>query len=105
MAERHILKETDFVDVVDTEGTVVDRVPKHWGEDLLVAGTKKKSRSGGSSSSSTTPPAPSGAEPPAGNAGTEVWAAWAVEHGGATEEDVKDMSRDELREKYGKPAS
>lgn len=102
--------EKDFVEVVDGDGQPVPGfeapVPASWvGTDLLPKGTKKKGRSGGSSSSSAPSQQPTGAEPPAGNAGTEVWAAWAVEHGGATEEDVKDMSRDDLREKYGKPAS
>lgn len=39
-------------------------------------------------------------EKPAGNASQEVWAAYAVTQG-ASAEDVKDASRDDLRELYG----
>lgn len=46
---------------------------------------------------------------PAGNASTEVWAAYAVSRG-ASEDDLKDedghpLGRDELRVKYGTSAS
>lgn len=38
---------------------------------------------------------------PAGNASFDAWATYAVDSGQATEEDVKGMTRDELRELYG----
>ncbi|MCY1141377.1 hypothetical protein OWR29_25545 [Actinoplanes sp. Pm04-4] len=40
-------------------------------------------------------------EPPAGNASADEWRAYAVEHRGATEDEVAGMKRDDLREKYG----
>lgn len=44
---------------------------------------------------------PLGPERPHGNAGRDAWATYAVESGQASEDDVKDLSRDELRELYG----
>lgn len=41
-------------------------------------------------------------EPPAGNASREVWAAYVLAADLATEDDIKDMTRDELRDNYGK---
>jgi hypothetical protein len=38
---------------------------------------------------------------PAGNSSYDAWAAYAVNSGQATDEDVKGMTRDELRELYG----
>lgn len=40
-------------------------------------------------------------ERPAGNASQEAWANYALESGQASEDEVKDLSRDELRELYG----
>ena len=40
-------------------------------------------------------------ERPAGNASQETWAKYAVESGQASEDEVKDLSRDDLRELYG----
>jgi hypothetical protein len=40
-------------------------------------------------------------EPPAGNASTEEWRAYAVDHRGAAPEQVAGMKRDDLREQYG----
>lgn len=40
-------------------------------------------------------------ERPAGNASQETWATYALESGQASEDEVKDLSRDELRELYG----
>lgn len=40
-------------------------------------------------------------ERPAGNASQEAWATYAMESGQASEDEVKDLSRDDLREKYG----
>lgn len=40
-------------------------------------------------------------ERPAGNASQEAWATYALESGQASEDEVKDLSRDELRELYG----
>lgn len=45
-------------------------------------------------------PVPAQVEKPAGNASQEVWAAFAVTQGAEAEE-VKDLSRDDLRELYG----
>lgn len=39
---------------------------------------------------------------PAGNASTEEWRAYALKHG-ASEEEVADKGRDELRDKYAAP--
>lgn len=41
-------------------------------------------------------------ERPAGNASREVWAAYVVAAGLATEDDITDMSRDQLRDTYGR---
>ena len=41
-------------------------------------------------------------EPPAGNASREVWAQYVLAAGLATEDDITDMSRDELRDTYGR---
>ncbi|MCF6376900.1 hypothetical protein L2K70_04730 [Nocardioides KLBMP 9356] len=38
---------------------------------------------------------------PAGNASRDVWAAWVVATERATEDDITDMSRDQLRDTYG----
>lgn len=40
-------------------------------------------------------------ERPAGNASQEAWATYALESGQASEDEVKDLSRDALRELYG----
>lgn len=40
-------------------------------------------------------------ERPAGNASQEAWATYALESGQASEDEVRDLSRDELRELYG----
>lgn len=49
------------------------------------------------------PPAPEAPvfERPAGNASQEAWAIYALESGQASEDEVRDLSRDELRELYG----
>lgn len=38
---------------------------------------------------------------PHGNAGRDAWATYALESGQASEDEIKDLSRDELRELYG----
>lgn len=38
---------------------------------------------------------------PAGNASRDEWAAFALTQDGVSEDDVKDLSRDELRERFG----
>lgn len=43
---------------------------------------------------------PDPVDPPAGNASADVWRAYAVEHRGATAEQVAGKSRDELRDLY-----
>lgn len=40
-------------------------------------------------------------ERPAGNASQEAWATYALESGQASEDEVKGLSRDDLRELYG----
>lgn len=110
---QHLLKDKDFVDVVDQAGNDLGyRVPKHWGKDELPPGVSKKSRSSSGSSSgsgSSTPAADPNAEP-AGNAGREAWADYAVKVKGAKPEDLvdgdgKELGRDELKAKFGQPAS
>lgn len=116
---RHLLTEKDFVDVVDEEGEVVGSVPKHWDDDLdLAPGLKKKSggrrgrasdQSSGSDGGSTPPPVKPEDEP-AGNASTEDWAAYARTAKGAEDADLvneqgEPLTRDELRAKFGTPAS
>lgn len=39
-------------------------------------------------------------ERPHGNAGRDAWANYVLESGQASEDEIKDLSRDELREKY-----
>lgn len=41
---RHILKESDFVAVVDGDDNEVGSVPKHWPESDLADGLKKTNR-------------------------------------------------------------
>lgn len=110
---RLLLTEKDFVKVVDAEGKDLPPVPKHWAADQLPAGAEKKSgrasSSSASTSSSSTPPPDPDAEP-AGNASTEAWADWAKRVKGATDDDLKDadgepLKRDEIRAKFGTPAS
>ncbi|WP_068325030.1 hypothetical protein [Janibacter terrae] len=123
-------KTVKFVHVVDAEGHPIDGftdpVPSHWiDSDLLPEGTKEAPAPEVHEQSTnvdelTARVADLEAENaslraqledqgqvdvPAGNASTEVWAAWAVEHRGAKEEDVKGKSRDELREQYGPQSS
>lgn len=109
---RHLLTEKDFVSVVDADGNDLPPVPKHWGEEQLPAGAKKKSKAKSSSSSSSSGKASgqSGDAEPAGNASRDDWAAYATKVKGAKAEDLvdadgKDLGRDELREKFGTPAS
>ena len=40
-------------------------------------------------------------ERPHGNAGREAWATYVLESGQASEDEIKDLSRDDLRELYG----
>lgn len=51
-----------------------------------------------SASGTVEPPA---FERPAGNASQEAWATYALESGQASEDEVKGLSRDDLRELYG----
>lgn len=44
---------------------------------------------------------PEPVEKPAGNASRDLWAAYVVAAGLATEEQIADMSRDQLRDTYG----
>lgn len=104
---KDLYTESDFVDTVDENGQEGPRVPKSWLGTEYAAGLKKKGRSSGSSSSSTTPDPDA---EPAGNASRDDWAAYATTVKGAKPEDLldgdgKDLGRDELREKYGTPAS
>ncbi|CAI9417347.1 hypothetical protein [Nocardioides sp. T2.26MG-1] len=107
-----LLKEKDFVKVVDADGNDLPAVPKHWGEDQLPAGASKKGRASSSSSSSSstpTPPPDPDAEP-AGNASRDAWADWAKRVKGATDADLvdtdgKDLGRDEIKAKFGTPGS
>lgn len=46
-------------------------------------------------------PEPPAFERPAGNASQEAWATYALESGQASEDEVKGLTRDELRELYG----
>lgn len=123
-----VAKTVKFVRVVDAEGHPIDGfadpVPEHWiGTDLLPEGAKEAPESDEVADTQDVDELAArvaeleaenadlrkqlgeqgggGVELPAGNASTEVWAAWAVEHGGASPEDVKGKSRDELREAYG----
>lgn len=41
-------------------------------------------------------------EKPAGNASLEAWATYVLESDQASEDEIKGLSRDELRDKYGK---
>lgn len=41
-------------------------------------------------------------EKPAGNASLEAWATYVLESDQASEDEIKGMTRDELRDKYGK---
>lgn len=101
-----LLKEKDFVAVVDEEGNELDyKVPKHWGQDQLAAGVTKKGRSSGRQSSGQQ-----GDEEPGGNASRDAWVTYATEVKGAKEGDLvdddgKDLTRDELAAKYGTPVS
>ncbi|MCZ4497896.1 MAG: hypothetical protein JWQ74_449 [Marmoricola sp.] len=100
-----LLKEKDFVDVVDGDGNEVEglKVPKHWDNDQLPAGFKKKGRGSGSSAPSdpNKQPAKSGSK--------EDWVNFAKTVKGAKDEDLavdgKDLTRDELVAKYGTPAA
>lgn len=51
--------------------------------------------------SAVVPAEPVQVEKPAGNASFEEWAAYAVETGQATADELKGLSRNELRELYG----
>lgn len=98
--------EKDMVEVVDEQGNDLPSVPKAWlNTDLLPAGVKKKSKSSGSSSDSA--PQRQAGEEPSGNASRKEWAAYATEKGAQPEDlvvDGKELTRDELREKYGTPS-
>lgn len=108
-AGRHLLTDKDFVDVIDDNDDVVGSAPKHWDETYLAPGTKLKSRrsSARTAPSGSVPSSPGGTgDPvePAGNASTEDWKAYALAKGAKAEDlvvDGKDLSRDELKERYG----
>lgn len=97
---------SDFVKVVDEQGTELPSVPKTWiGKYLLPDGVKRASRTATSTTAATET---TGTEP-AGNASTEEWAAYAKTKG-ATDADLvasdgNPLGRDELRAAYGTPAS
>lgn len=85
-----IYEEKDFADVVDGDDNVVGRAPKAWkGTDRLPPGHKIKggSSSSGSSQSSTAPTDPNPV--PAKSTSRADLEAYAVEHGGMTEEQAK----------------
>lgn len=119
-----VAKTVKFVHVVDAEGHPIDGfsdpVPEHWiGSSLLPEGAKEAPEADEvadtqdidelvarvaeleAENADLRKQGGGDVEQPAGNASTEVWAAWAVEHAGASPEDVKGKSRDELRETYG----
>lgn len=113
---RHLLGERDFVDVIDENDAVVGTAPKHWDESQLAPGTRLKKRATRSSSNGastpsgqqTPPPPPTDPVEPAGNASTDDWKAYAIATGAKPEDlvvDGKDLTRDELKAKYGKPAA
>ena len=113
---RFLLTEKDFVEVVDADGNPLPSVPKHWGEDQLAPGAKTKSKpakkaasSSGSGSKSGSGDGEKADDEPAGNASTEAWVKFAKSKG-ATDDDLKDaagepLGREELKAKYGTPAS
>ena len=80
-----------WVKVVDADGNVQkDEVPSHWvGTDLLPHGYKKAGRAaGGQSSSNDNPPADPNPVPAKSTSRPDL-EAYAVEHGGMTEEEAK----------------
>jgi hypothetical protein len=113
---RFLLTEKDFVEVVDADGKDLPPVPKHWDEDQLAPGASKKSKpakkaassSGSGSGSGGGKGSGTGTEP-AGNASTEAWVDFAKSKG-ATDADLtgadgEPLGREELKAKYGTPAS
>ncbi|WP_193613156.1 hypothetical protein [Nocardioides lijunqiniae] len=108
-AGQFLLKEKDFVKVVDAEGNDLPPVPKHWGADQLPAGAEKKGRASSSGRSGQSGSQSGADAEPAGNASREDWATYAEKVKGAKPEDLldadgKDLGRDELREKFGTPS-
>jgi hypothetical protein len=100
-------QDGDMVKVVNEAGEVQpDPVPSAWvGTDLLPAGTKKATSTEVSKAESDDPNAE-----PAGNASRDDWATYATNVKGASPEDLvgddgKDLTRDQLREKYGTAGS
>lgn len=84
-------------------GAVVDAVDEDQAKAQADAGLLEEVGSSGGNyesdaSGSIVPPA---FGRPAGNASQEAWATYALESGQASEDEVKDLSRDELRELYG----
>lgn len=79
--------------VIDAEeGEVLDR--------HLASGMVEKVEADKSATDPAEPETPV-FERPAGNASQEAWATYALESGQASEDEVKGLSRDDLRELYG----
>jgi hypothetical protein len=101
------LKVKDLNDQTVIMGFLADGVVKNPVED---AAFEKHVRTGmieriSDAPGPEAPPAPLAVEPvferPAGNASQEAWATYALESGKASEDEIKDLSRDDLRELYG----
>jgi hypothetical protein len=73
--------------------------PKHV--EALVELGMVESADSGDEPGEPADPEPPVFERPAGNAGRDAWATYALESGQASEDEIKDLSRDELRELYG----
>jgi hypothetical protein len=105
-AGQYLLKEKDYVDVVDAEGNPLPPVPKHWDEDQLLPGAKKVSKAKAKKAADGA----GGDGVPKGNAPTEEWVAYARKADGFTEADLlaadgeTSLTRDELRAKFGPKA-
>lgn len=96
-----LLKESDFVDIVlegDESGEVVGSVPKHWTKDQLPPGTRKvaKSAKAAKASDSDGSSTPDGTPPvPAKSTSRADLNAYAVEHGGFTQEEAEKFANAE----------
>lgn len=96
--------EEDMVSVVNEAGVVQEnKIPKQWLGTDLAPGLKKAGRVKAAAAENPN-------EEPAGNASREDWAAYAKSVKGVTDADLvdaegKELGRDELREKFGTPAS
>lgn len=91
-----------YLDGLATDPIEDEQFKKHvrngWVEKVGAPEPEASTDDTASAAGTVSPPV---VERPAGNASLEAWATYALESDQASEDDIKGLSRDELRELYG----